>query len=294
MKNTVLKNIIQHLRFPFSLLLLPVFLFALYNLENVFRSGTLWLFFILHGLVYPSSNGYNSLMDQDKGSIGGIKNPSEVPGEMFWVSLCMDILALVLSTVLFSYTVSILLLSYILASRAYSYRKIRLKKYPWPGFLTVTLFQGPVIYVMTILALSSGLSSQNMSFTGIVISYLVIAAGYPLSQIYQHDQDRADGVTTVSMLLGVKGTFIFSGMMFAALGGLMALYFLVIHSDIFSGVLALLLLFPTGVFFVLWMLRCFRNPSSAEYDNTMKMNQLGAISINAAFFIIILKNVFFG
>ena len=33
------------------------------------------IFVILHILVYPASNGYNSYMDRDEGSIGGLKNP---------------------------------------------------------------------------------------------------------------------------------------------------------------------------------------------------------------------------
>ena len=44
---------------------------------------------------------------------------------------------------------------------------------------------------------------------------LQIAGVYPLTQIYQHEQDLADGVTTISYKLGYKGTFIFSAIMFA-------------------------------------------------------------------------------
>ena len=41
-----------------------------------------------------------------------------------------------------------------------------------------------------------------------------IAGVYPLTQIYQHEQDLADGVTTISYKLGYRGTFIFSAIMF--------------------------------------------------------------------------------
>jgi hypothetical protein len=34
------------------------------------------IFIILHLLVYPASNGYNSYMDRDETPIGGLKNPS--------------------------------------------------------------------------------------------------------------------------------------------------------------------------------------------------------------------------
>ena len=86
------------------------------------------LFIILHLLVYPSSNGYNSLMDKDEGSIGGIKDPSAVPTQMFAISIIFDALALALTFLYFDHWSMLFLLAYILASRAYSYRQIRLKK----------------------------------------------------------------------------------------------------------------------------------------------------------------------
>jgi 1,4-dihydroxy-2-naphthoate octaprenyltransferase len=292
MQDDKLKDIITHLRFPFSLLLLPVFLFALYALPQIPLKESLFFFLILHVLVYPSSNGYNSLMDDDKGSIGGIKSPPKVPQEMFWVSVSMDMLALILSYLLFSTWVLGLLLSYILASRAYSFRKIRLKKYPIIGFLTVTVFQGPVVYVLTILALTNN-NFVWIQPIGLLMSYLIIAAGYPISQIYQHDQDRADGVKTISMILGVRGTFVLSGIMFALLGLLFGLYFIILQNDLFSGLLSLVLLSPVGLFFTQWMIKCYKDISHADYENTMKMNKWGALSINVTFLTIILKNIIF-
>ncbi|HMT35427.1 MAG TPA: hypothetical protein PKC41_06190, partial [Chitinophagaceae bacterium] len=72
-----MKSILQHLRFPFSILLLPAFLFSYYFVDiptpQPFTFGL--LFFILHFFVYPASNAYNSTQDRDEGSVGLIKNP---------------------------------------------------------------------------------------------------------------------------------------------------------------------------------------------------------------------------
>jgi 1,4-dihydroxy-2-naphthoate octaprenyltransferase len=139
---------IQLLRFHFSLFLVPVYLFALSQLPSVNWSAAGVVFFILHVLVYPASNGYNSYMDRDKTPIGGLAHPLQPTKQLFYASVVMDALAVALSmyiSVLFA--VGILL--YIIASRAYSYRGIRLKRYPIAGFATVFLFQGAVVFWLT-------------------------------------------------------------------------------------------------------------------------------------------------
>ncbi|MEI2749334.1 MAG: hypothetical protein V9E88_11310 [Ferruginibacter sp.] len=132
---------IQLLRIHFSVFLMPVYWFALSQLNSINNKDALLCFIILHLLVYPASNGYNSYMDRDTESIGGIKSPLQPTKQLFYVSLLMDITALLLSLLISVYfTVGLLL--YILASRAYSYRGIRLKKYAIAGYLTVSNLPG--------------------------------------------------------------------------------------------------------------------------------------------------------
>ena len=87
---------IQLLRFHFSFFLLPVYLFALSQVPSIDVTDSLLIFFILHFLVYPSSNGYNSYMDRDEESIGGIAKPLPPTRQLFTVSIVLDILALLL------------------------------------------------------------------------------------------------------------------------------------------------------------------------------------------------------
>jgi 1,4-dihydroxy-2-naphthoate octaprenyltransferase len=123
------KNTVKHLRLPFSFFLLPVFLFALSQVNTINWPDTLLAFFILHLLVFPSSNGYNSFQDRDEGSIGGLKYPPKVTSNLYFATLLMDITALLLG-LLISLYFTLMVLVFILISRAYSYRPIRLKKYP--------------------------------------------------------------------------------------------------------------------------------------------------------------------
>src|ERR1700750_3397600 len=103
---------------------MPVYWFALSQVNNINRQDAILVFIILHLLVYPASNGYNSYMDRDTGSIGGIKNPLQPTKQLFYVTVAMDVMSIALSFLITPlFAIGILL--YILASRAYSYRNIR-------------------------------------------------------------------------------------------------------------------------------------------------------------------------
>ncbi|MEY2948886.1 MAG: hypothetical protein RLZZ248_87, partial [Bacteroidota bacterium] len=213
-----MRSILIHLRFPFSFFLLPVFLFAsVFHYSQIFWKEWLFLFGILHFLVYPASNAYNSYMDQDEGSIGGLEHPPEATKCLFWTANIMDISAGTLALILLSETTAGILLAYILISRAYSYRGIRLKKYPVMGFIAVALLQGAGVYLM-VAFLPGAIIDIDQVVAGGFLSFLMIGAGYPLTQIYQHEADQKDGVMTLSRLLGIRGTFIFSSICFMCLG----------------------------------------------------------------------------
>src|SRR5277367_6116487 len=89
------RSTIQLLRFHFSFFLMPVYWFALSQVAHPVFSSSLLIFIILHILIYPSSNGYNSYMDRDEESIGGLKSPLMPTRQLFYVSIFMDVLALI-------------------------------------------------------------------------------------------------------------------------------------------------------------------------------------------------------
>jgi 1,4-dihydroxy-2-naphthoate octaprenyltransferase len=283
MQEQIIRRILLHLRFPFSFFLLPVFLFALSTLPDIRPEQTLLLAVLLHLLVYPSSNGFNSLMDRDEGSIGGIERPPPVPIQMYKVSLYMDIAALSLALLYLEKTVVFLLSGYILASRAYSHRRIRLKRRPVIGFLTVSLFQGPAVYAMVVCTNTICIGSAAW-WPGLATSFLLVGAGYPLTQVYQHAQDARDGVMTLSRLLGIPGTFLFSGLLFAALGLALGWYAWQQSARPTAAVTALLLLLsPVLLYFLRWAAATRQHPDNADFRHTMRMNLLGSTALNALF-----------
>jgi 1,4-dihydroxy-2-naphthoate octaprenyltransferase len=275
------------LRIHFSLFLLPVFLFAVSEVKKVNWYHALLAFFILHFIIYPSSNAYNSYMDKDTGPIGGIARPLQPTKQLFYISIAMDIIGSLLG-LLISIYFSFGLLLYILASRAYSYRGIRLKKFPILGYLVVVIFQGALIFFISFQSASVEMS-MHPPLLGLLASSCLIGGYYPLTQIYQHKEDKDDGVTTISMLVGKKGTFIFCSILFFL--ATFSLFLLYNQSTDYSAFwLFILCMTPMVWFFVRWMQRVWKDGEQANFRSSLMMNVLAAICTTVCFSILIIKN----
>ena len=274
---------IQLLRFHFSFFLMPVYWFALSQVTQVNVVNAILIFFILHGLVYPASNGYNSYMDRDTGPVGGIKNPQQPTKQLFYTTVIMDITALLLSLRI-SLVFFAGILTFIAASRAYSYRGVRLKKYPIGGYLTVIFFQGAVIYFLVKHG-SSHIKSLYIPLIPMLASSLLVGGFYPLTQIYQHEQDKADGVKTLSYLLGYRGTFIFTGIIYT-LAIITLAYYFGNNLELDRFFLIQICMLPVLVYFFWWFYKVSKNVSEANFKNTMRMNILASACTNAAFILL--------
>jgi 1,4-dihydroxy-2-naphthoate octaprenyltransferase len=238
------------------------------------------IFFILHILVYPSSNGYNSFMDRDETPIGGVKAPLQPTRQLFYTSVIMDVSAIILS-IFISYWFTFCIVAYIATSRAYSYRGIRLKKYPVAGYLTVILFQGAVTYFMVYHG-SSINKTLAVPPAGMVAASLLIGGFYPLTQIYQHEADKQDGVVTISALLGYRGTFIFTAIIYTLAMSILAWWFFSHEEQKKFMVLATMML-PILVYFFKWAGLVWKDARNANFTYTMRMNLLASVCTNLAF-----------
>ena len=58
-----------------------------------------------------------------------------------------------------------------------------------------------------------------------IAASLLIGGFYPLTQIYQHDADRKDGVLSISARLGYRGTFIFCAVVYSLAIGILGIYY---------------------------------------------------------------------
>ena len=239
--------------------------------------------------MFPSTNGYNSYEDKDEGSIGGLKSPPPVNKNLFRTTLLFDGLAIAASLMI-SLQVAVLILVFIIMERIYSYRKIRLKKYPVLAFFIVFVFQGGYIYLISEMAISGSTfttAMDNGTAICMIISSLFIGSMYPLTQIYQHDSDKNDGVISLSYKLGYRGTFVFSGMLFA-LAVLLTTYYFIELRFIAAVILFGVLILPVVIRMSIWFNKVKKNTRHANFDNTMSMNLLSSISMNTYFLILTL------
>ena len=280
------KSTIQLLRFPFSFFLMPVFCFALSCVHQLEIWRGLFAFFIIHVLVYPSSNGYNSYMDRDTGSIGGIRKPLAPERELFFVTILMDILAIGLSFFI-SPIWTVMLFCYIICSRLYSYRGIRLKQFPVIGYMTVILNQGGLMFILAYQAASSGPAWMGLPWPAVIASCFLIGGFYPITQVYQHVADKKDGVNTISILLGIRGTFIFCALMYMLAFGFLFYYFNRQNELLYFVTLQIFFL-PVLVYFIKWVIAVWKNPLKADFNHTMTMNWLASACTNLGFIILLI------
>jgi 1,4-dihydroxy-2-naphthoate octaprenyltransferase len=272
---------------------MPVFLFALSQASVINWRTTAIAFVILHLFVFPSSNGYNSFQDRDTGSIGGLKHPPKVSRNLYRATLLMDIVA-VMGGLLISYSFSLFVFIFILISRAYSYRNVRLKKYAVIGFLTVFLFQGAFVYLMASSAISTFSFANFFTLNNIIcmtVASFFIGSVYPLTQIYQHEADKKDGVISLSYKLGYNGTFVFSGLLFVVATVFLYYYFNLKNQQI-AILLFIILMMPVIIDLWIWFAKVRKNSDNANFENTMTMNLLTSTCMNLYFLVLILNNYY--
>jgi 1,4-dihydroxy-2-naphthoate polyprenyltransferase len=282
------KSTVQLLRFPFAFFLMPVYFFALSQTVQTNWINALLVFIILHGLVYPASNGYNSYIDKDEGSVGGIKAPLQPTEQLRQVVLVMDLLA-VLCGLLVSKWFSLGVLLYIMASRAYSSRLTRIKKYPLAGFLLVMFCQGALVYWLVYHGVHEA-QPIRVPATGLLASSFLIGGAYPLTQVYQHAADRLDGVKTISMLVGIRGTFLLSGLLFNIAFFLLGVHF-ALQLELIRFLVLLCCFLPVLVYFMRWAKQVWQDQDAASFDNLMRMNTLAAICSNTGFLLLVIWKI---
>lgn len=281
-----------HLRIPFSYFLLPVFLFSLSVSPNLEASRIFWVFFIIHFFLYPASNGYNSYFDKDEKSIGGLKNPPPVNKDLYYLSLFFDVIAIILGYIKISLLFAGMLFIYGLVSKAYSHPAIRLKKYAITSWIITGLFQGLFTFMMSYIGLNN-FSFENTLKLHILIPGLLTSimlwANYPMTQVYQHEEDAKRGDRTLSLMLGVLGTFYFVGAVFSVVTIGFVLYFINFF-EVRYALIFLAALFPVVTYFFYWFLKVYKDKAFADHKHTMLLNFISATCLNAFFIYLFLQS----
>lgn len=273
------------MRIPFSVYLMPVFWLSISVLP---AAGWSWssvvaVFAVLHLILYPASNGYNSLIDQDTEPVGGIKNPPPVTVHLRILVLIFDLLSIGLSFwigLYFGFCVSV----YWLVSKAYSSPSMRLKKMPLVSWLVVCVFQGgwSVYMIWCGILGNDAILDTGSIWLWPVIATLFLAGSYPMTQIYQHESDTKRGDRTLSVLLGIKGTFLFSFAFIFLGAGLLIMTF--IQSGEPEAILILLASTgPSFYYFFTWAKKVWSDVRFADFEHTMRFNTVSSLGLSLGF-----------
>lgn len=244
-------------------------------------------FVLLHLFLYPASNAYNSYFDRDTTPIGGLAKPPEVPQQELWyLIIAFDLAGLFLATTL-GHWVTLGVLGYVLASKAYSWPVIRLKAHPYGSLVVVAFFQGAWTF-WTVLA-GLGASYQDL-FTPENKLWGAIAAGfllgsYPLTQIYQHREDSERGDRTFSLVLGVRNTFLWSATIMGAAGASLGYIWISQGEWLSLGIFSIGMAPVTWVLFQ-WANKAWQDESVVTHQKAMQMNMVSSLCFSGVFIVL--------
>jgi 1,4-dihydroxy-2-naphthoate octaprenyltransferase len=212
----LLRNAILHLRFPFVYVLSPIYVWGAYSAPGPWTGRTTLGFALVHLLLYPGANAFNSAYDRDAGPIGGLAEPPDIPAGMERWSTMLQAVGAALAP-LVGWTFAAAYVGLWLVFTAYSHPRIRWKRSRIASLIAIAVGQGGLGWT---LGWSAAGGSWPLGETGgwsLAAAVAVVAAMYPLTQVYQLEADAARGERTLAARLGVRGTLVWAGAGFLVL-----------------------------------------------------------------------------
>lgn len=202
------RRLFLHLRLPFSYVLSPLFLWG----ALVSGAPPTWQFWLglvsFHVFLYGGTNMFNSYYDRDEGPIGGLERPPAVSRAMLFSSLGLKGIGLLLALPL-GLGFSVCYLFFAACSLSYSHPAIRVKKHPFGSAILVFIGQGVVGFVAGFLAGGGeavGLLNP-ISLLACLGAALIVSGLYPLTQVYQLEEDARRGDLTLARRLGQQHVY---------------------------------------------------------------------------------------
>jgi 4-hydroxybenzoate polyprenyltransferase len=202
------RDLVLHLRLHWQIMLMPLFFWGFLlsqgDVASHLSSVRFWLIlFIFHVCFYGGATALNSYYDQDVGPVGGLWNPPPATHALFLFAVGIQILGLVLTLALSRPLFGLAAVMGTVGT-AYSHPRTRLKARPWASLLTVSIFQGMGGTTAGWLVGQSDWTTLFSAKAGLTLlaASLVITGFYPLTQLYQREQDRKQGVISFAVYAG--------------------------------------------------------------------------------------------
>jgi 1,4-dihydroxy-2-naphthoate octaprenyltransferase len=268
-----------HLRLPFQLLLAPVWLWGWLLAGGGWSPGAAIGFIAFHGFLYSGVTAFNSYYDRDVGPVGGLERPPPVPGALLWFSLLMQFVG-VLLCLFVNATVVVLNCVFVGLSVVYSHPRIRLKAHAFGSLVLVAVGQGVLAFAAAWAAVRGGLQGF-LSVDGVsggLTAALLILALYPMTQLYQIDEDAARGDRTLAVVWGPRACCFFAATC-ALVGGVIMVALLTVRFGLLDAALvAVGLIVQIGA--VLWLTKTFAaDDNLTRYRRVMRLARLSAAGL---------------
>jgi hypothetical protein len=122
-----------------------------------------------------------------------------------------------------------------------------------------------------------------------ILSSVMLWGNYPMTQVYQHDEDSKRGDITLSLKLGIKGTFIFTAIIFTFATGGFIFYFYELFKVKYT-LYFLAGLSPVLMYFSYWYLKVLKSDKNVSYEYAMGLNFISATCLNLFFIYFFLDN----
>jgi 4-hydroxybenzoate polyprenyltransferase len=215
-------HFVVHLRWHYQLFILSGgFLLGGFLSTDLNIRAFLIQFGNVHLVLFGGATAYNSFWDKDEGPIGGLQNPPKMQEWMWSGSLILQGMGLLIATTQGVLYTGIYMLS-MFCFWLYSTPLARWKSYPLKSLVAIGVSTGFNSVLMGYLAAGNELIDMPVWVAAAGVTLMLLSL-YPISQVYQIEEDHSRGDTTFAVRYGKKGvtqffiTAFLSGLLLAGL-----------------------------------------------------------------------------
>jgi 4-hydroxybenzoate polyprenyltransferase len=201
-------HFVLHLRWHYQLFILSGgFLLGGFLSTDLELTSFLIQYANVHLLLFGGATAYNSYWDKDTGPIGGLQNPPPMSRWMWLGSLLLQLGGLILALPQGTLYVGVYAGS-LLFFWLYSTPMARWKSRPIKSLVAIGLSTGFNVVLLGYLAAGNATLPWPILLAALGVSLMLLSL-YPLSQIYQIEEDRRRGDNTFAVQYGKTAVFRF-------------------------------------------------------------------------------------
>jgi 1,4-dihydroxy-2-naphthoate octaprenyltransferase len=207
------KNFLIHLRLHYQFFILSGgYLIAALFVEQV-NWEQFWLQFLnVHVLLFGAATAYNSWWDKDKGPIGGLQSPPKMKKWMWPASLIFQFIGLGWA-VSIGWNYVIIYAVSMLFFWLYSTPLARWKGRPIRSIIAIGVSTGINSFLLGFLAAGGYPITFREDIIALAVAAIILSL-YPVSQVFQTEEDGDRGDQTFAITYGLRGVKWFFAILF--------------------------------------------------------------------------------